>query len=287
MIDLQNRIAALATSGRLPDDTPYRRISVEDIVRLSTAFGVPGRDVEIAALKADATPERYVRNMKTFSSDEQIILLRSRVSIVGLGGLGGAVTEILARVGIGTLRLIDGDIFEDSNLNRQFLSTPDLIATSKAAAAAQRVRQINSSIVVQQYDENLNDSNSLSLIENSDVAVDCLDNVPARFTLERAAKQTGLTLVSAAVAGVSGHVTTIFPEDPGLELIYGESDQRPQKGVETSLGCLPQAVTLLASVECSEVIKILLGKGDLLRNKLFFVDLVSNTMDVLQLLKPS
>jgi len=287
MTDLKNRIAALATSGRLPDGTPYRRISVEDIVRLSTAFGVPGRDVEIAALEAGTTPERYVRNMKTMSLDEQIILLKSRVSIVGLGGLGGAVTEILTRVGIGTLRLIDGDIFEDSNLNRQFLSTPDLIATSKAAAAAPRVRQINSSIVVQQYDDNLNDSNSLSLIENSDVAVDCLDNVPTRFTLERAAKQIGLTLVSAAVAGVSGHVTTVFPEDPGLELIYGESDQRPQKGVETSLGCLPQAVTLLASVECSEVIKILLGRGELLRNKLFFVDLVSNTMDVLQLLKSS
>jgi molybdopterin/thiamine biosynthesis adenylyltransferase len=141
--------------------------------------------------------------------------------------------------------------------------------------------------VVQQYNENLTDSNSLSLIENSDVTVDCLDNVPTRFTLERAAKQIGLPLVSAAVAGVSGHVTTIFPEDPGLELIYGESDQRPRKGVETSLGCLPQAVTLLASVECSEVIKILLGRGELLRNKLFFVDLVSNTMDVLQLLKSS
>lgn len=287
MTGLQNRIAALATSGRLPDGTSYRRISVEDIVRLSTAFGVSGRDVEIAALEAGTTPERYVRNMKTFSLDEQIILLRSRVSIVGLGGLGGAVTEILTRVGIGTLRLIDGDVFDDSNLNRQFLSTPDLIATSKAAAAAQRVRQINSSMVVQPYNENLNDSNSLSLIENSDVTVDCLDNVPTRFTLERAAKQIGLPLVSAAVAGVSGHVTTIFPEDPGLELIYGESDQRPRKGVETSLGCLPQAVTLLASVECSEVIKILLGRGELLRNKLFFVDLVSNTMDVLQLLKSS
>ena len=102
------------------------------------------------------------------------------------------------------------------------------------------------------------------------MAVDCLDNVPARFSLERASKQTG-------------HVTTVFPEDPGLELIYGEPHRRPDKGVETSLGCLPQAVTLLASVECSEVIKILLGKGELLRNKLFFVDLVSNTMDVLQL----
>jgi molybdopterin-synthase adenylyltransferase len=287
MNDLQNRIEALAKAGRLPDGTPYRRLSVEDVVRLSTAFGVPGRDVEIAALKSGAAPERYVRNMKTLSSDEQIILLTSRVSIVGLGGLGGAVTEILARVGIGTLRLIDGDVFEDSNLNRQFLSAPDLIATSKAAAAAGRARRINSSIVVEQYDENLNDSNSLSLIENSDVAVDCLDNVPARFSLERASKQIGSPLVSAAVAGVSGHVTTIFPEDPGLELIYGESLGRPQKGVETSLGCLPQAATLLASVECSEVIKILLGKGELLRNRLFFVDLASNTMDVLQLLTAS
>jgi molybdopterin/thiamine biosynthesis adenylyltransferase len=287
MTDLQNKIAALATSGRLPDGTSYRRISVEDTVRLSTEFDVPGRDVEIAALEVGTTPERYARNMKTFSLDEQIILLRSRVSIVGLGGLGGAVTEILTRVGIGTLRLIDGDIFDDSNLNRQFLSTPDLIATSKAAAAAQKVRQINPSIVVQQYNENLNDSNSLSLIENSDVAIDCLDNVPSRFSLERAAKQIGSPLVSAAVAGVSGHVTTIFPEDSGLELIYGESDQRPLKGVETSLGCQPQAVTFLASVECSEVIKILLGKGDLLRNKLFFADLSSNTIDVLQLLKPA
>jgi molybdopterin/thiamine biosynthesis adenylyltransferase len=287
MTDLHNRIAALAKSGRLPDGTPYRRISVEDTLRLSTAFGVPGRDVEIAALKTGVTPERYVRNMKTFSLDEQIILLRSRVSIVGLGGLGGAVTEILARAGIGTLKLIDGDIFEDSNLNRQFLSTPGLMATSKAAAAAERVREINSSIVVQKYDENLNDSNSLSLIENSHAAVDCLDNVPARFSLERAAKQIGSPLVSAAVAGISGHVTTIFPEDPGLELIYGESRQRPQKGVETSLGCLPQAAALLASVECSEVIKILLGRGELLRNRLFFVDLASNTMDLLELLPAS
>jgi molybdopterin/thiamine biosynthesis adenylyltransferase len=252
-------------------------------VCLSDEFRVPGRDVEIAALSAGVIPERYVRNMKTFSSDEQIILLRSQVSIVGLGGLGGAVTEILARVGVGTLRLIDGDIFEDSNLNRQFLSSQDRIAKSKAATAAGRVNLINSSIVVLPYDENLNDSNSVSLTENSDVTVDCLDNVPARFALERASKKIGSPLVSAAVAGLSGHVTTIFPEDPGLELIYGEPDRLPQKGVDTSIGCLPQAVMLLAAVECSEVIKILLDKGDLLRNKLLFVDLVSNTIDVLQL----
>lgn len=284
MTDTQNRIATLSTSGRLPDGTPYQRISVGDIVRLSNEFGVPGRDIEIAALEAGIIPERYVRNMKTFSSGEQILLLRSQVSIIGLGGLGGAVTEILARVGVGTLRLIDGDIFEDSNLNRQFLSSQDRIAESKATTAVKRVNQINSSIVVLQYGENLNDSNSVSLIEDSDVTVDCLDNVPARFVLERASKKIGSPLVSAAVAGISGHVTTIFPEDSGLELIYGEPDRLPQKGVEASLGCLPQAVTLLAAVECSEVIKILLGKGELLRNKLLFVDLVDNTIEVLQLL---
>jgi molybdopterin-synthase adenylyltransferase len=73
-------------------------------------------------LKTDIIPERYVRNFNAFSPKDQIKLLRSTVAVVGLGGLGGGVTEILARIGIGTLILIDGDVFEDTNLNRQMLS---------------------------------------------------------------------------------------------------------------------------------------------------------------------
>ncbi|MFC1829493.1 ThiF family adenylyltransferase [Thermodesulfobacteriota bacterium] len=282
--EILKEIESLSGPGELPDGTSYQRLSVENTEKISRDLNVSGRDIEIAALETDVIPERYVRNMKTFSSDDQATLLRSQVCVVGLGGLGGAVTEILARVGIGTLKLIDGDTFEDSNFNRQFLCTRDQIAKPKAETAAKRVHQVNSSIVVLKHHAPIDESNSVTFIEHSDVVVDCLDNVPTRFTLERASKEIGSPLVSAAIAGVSGHVTTIFPEDRGLELIYGKKDHLPIKGVETSLGCLPQAVTVLAALECSEVVKILLNKGDVLRNRLLFVDLVDSTFETLQLI---
>jgi molybdopterin/thiamine biosynthesis adenylyltransferase len=90
-------------------------------------------------------------------------------------------------------------------------------------------------------------------------------------------------MVSAAVGGSTGHITTIFPEDPGLKLIYGDQVDPSLQGAEASLGCLSQAVTLISSLECSEVLKILLKKGAVLRNKLMVVDLQDNIFDVLQL----
>lgn len=281
--DMIKAIEKQSIAKQYPDNTDCTSISVEHISKIAESFNVSGRDVEIAALELGIVPERYARNMKMFSAEDQIALLQSRVSVVGLGGLGGVVVEVLARIGIGTLHLIDGDIFEDSNLNRQFLSTYNLLSTSKAAAALERVADINSSIVVRPYGEHLVEENAVMLIRQSDVVVDCLDNLNTRFVLERAAKKIGSPLVSAAVAGASGHVTSIFPEDQGLELIYGSQDGTMQHGAEASLGCLPQAVALLASIETSEVVKILLGKGSVLRNKLFVVDLIDNTLEILSL----
>jgi molybdopterin/thiamine biosynthesis adenylyltransferase len=222
--------------------------------------------------------------MKTFSPDDQASLLKSQVSIVGLGGLGGTVSEILARCGIGTLNLIDGDRFEASNLNRQFLCTRETMGKYKTDAAVERIKAINPSITVHRHDEYLDDKNSDALIPRSDVIVDCLDNIKTRFILENASKKTGSPLVSAAVAGLSGHITTIFPVDRGLELIYGQPDHLKSKGVEASLGCLPSAVSVLAALETAEVVKIILGRGALLRNKLLIVDLLDNITEVLDLL---
>jgi len=282
--DMDNRIESASVLKKLPDDTTYQSISAEHIISLAKLFRVSGRQIEIAALEKDVVPERYVRNMKSFSFKDQATLLRSQVCIVGLGGLGGAVTEILARCGIGTLALIDGDRFEESNLNRQFLSTHQLLAASKAEAAAERVNQINSTLTVQSHTKYLDKNNAAHLIQNSNAVVDCLDNINTRFVLAKAAAKTQIPLVSAAVAGATGHVTTIYPQDRTLELIYGEPDRLAPKGVETSLGCLSPAVTLLASLESSEVVKILLNKGAVLRNKLLFVDLMDNTIEVLDLL---
>jgi molybdopterin/thiamine biosynthesis adenylyltransferase len=282
--DIIDKIKELSIRKEFPDGTLYTSISIEHIIELSDSFQLSRRHIEITALDENIIPEHYVRNMKTFSPKDQSILLSSRVSIVGLGGLGGAVTEILARIGIGKLRLIEADTFEESNLNRQFLSTYRLLDTSKTKAAVKRVRDINPSITIERHDELLDHNNAARLVEKSDVIVDCLDNIQTRFFLESAAKTVEAPLVSAAVAGTYGHVISIFPDDMGLKLIYGDSDILPQKGVEASLGCLPHAVTLLAALEASEVVKISLKKGSVLRNKLGIIDLMDNIFEVLDLL---
>ena len=282
--DIIKKVEEVSVRKIFPDGSLYTSISIEHIITLSDFFQLSRRQVEITALNENIIPEHYARNMKTFSPKDQSILLGSRASIVGLGGLGGAVTEILARIGIGTLTLIEADTFEESNLNRQFLSTHRLLDTSKTKAAIKRVREINPTITVEVHDELLDNKNATSLIENSDVIIDCLDNIQTRFSLESASKTVRSPLVSAAVAGVYGHVISIFPEDKGLMLIYGNSDILPQKGVETSLGCLPHAVTLLAALETSEVVKIILKKGSVLRNKLGVVDLMDNIFEVLDLI---
>ena len=282
--DSIEKIIKSATPKEFPDKTFYNSISVKQIMNLSKASGASGHEIEILALEHGVVPERYVRNMKTFSPQDQVALLKAQVGVVGLGGLGGAVVEILARLGIGTLNVIDGDTFEDSNLNRQFLSTPKRIAKSKADTAAQRIKEINPSIAVNHHSQFLNKKNGLDLLNRPHVIVDCLDNVKTRFILERFCRQIGSPLVSAAVAGPTGHVTTIYPQDQGLKLIYGDPDKIPSQGAEASLGTVPYSVTFLAALECAEVAKIIQQKGSLLRNKLLVADLDDGVFDVINLI---
>ncbi len=267
-----------------PDGEVYTGIGTETVQKLSALFGIPGREIEVTSLENSIVPERYVRNMKTFSAQDQIRLLQSTVTVTGLGGLGGIVVEILARAGVGKLRLIDGDCFEDSNLNRQMFSCPQSQGMPKAEAAARRVMQINPSLTVEKHAVYLNAENATDLLKGSDAAVDCLDSMKTRFLLESATKKAGIPLVSSAVAGTAGHVTSIFPEDRGLERIYGPSEFLEETGAEHSLGCMAHAVFLLASLEASELIKILLGKKDTLRNRLLIADLNDNTFEIMNLI---
>lgn len=274
-----------ALPKQMPDGTLEPTLTVNQIEELAVRFNTNGKTVELASLEKGICPERYTRNLRTFSFQDQSRLLKSSVTIVGLGGLGGTVTEWLSRAGIGHLNLIDGDRFEDHNLNRQLMCSQDLIGSTKAGVAAERVCRINSSITVAARTEILDSQNAVRLIDGSDVAVDCLDNIESRFVLQTAAKQAGIPMVSAAVAGLSGQVTTIFPEDKGLELIYGPlSSLKSSKGAEQVLGCLPQAVGLIAAAESGEAIKVLLGQyDDLLRNRMLWVEMSTNTYEILQL----
>jgi molybdopterin-synthase adenylyltransferase len=282
-LELINSIKALSEKKRLPDKTPYWGLSVEKILLISEKHAISLRLVEIAALHENIIPERYVRNMKSFSPSDQILLLEKTVCVVGLGGLGGGVTEILARMGMGKLILIDGDHFEDSNLNRQWLSRPDLLGVPKAFAAQKRVQNINPSVEAISHHEFLDENNADRLVQGADIIVDCLDNLKTRFTLEKAARKSGTLMVSGAVAGSTGQVTTLFPEDCGLESIYGDPGQLPEKGIETSLGTLSYTVTLVSALECAEVIKIFLNRGKPLKRKLLIINPLENLYEVIGL----
>ena len=227
--------------------------------------------------------ERYDRNFNTLSHEEQKMLGASKVVVIGLGGLGGSVCEMLARVGIGHLTLIDGDSFEASNLNRQLLSQEHLIGVPKAQTAEKRVNAINSEVIVKHMVEYLDESNLYDRIKEADVVMDCLDSIDTRFKLQDAAKKASIPIVSGAIAGVAGQVTTIFPGDKGYGLIYGEKSRKQPKGIETRTGNIAYCALFVAALQSSECLKILLDRGDILRNKLLIAELWTNTFDIMDL----
>ena len=281
---LLEAIRQATVESAFPDGTAYASVSTNRVRRLAGRFDATPRQVEITSLENDVVPERYARNMRTFSLRDQARLLRSRAAVVGLGGLGGAVTELLARAGVGRLALIDGDRFEDSNLNRQLMSTVDLQGKPKAAAAAARVRAVNPSVETAEHGVFLDSGNAARLLDGAQVVVDCLDSLDSRRNLQKACRRLDIPLVSAAVAGFSGQLTAIFPGDGGFDLIYGPRDpDQPSKGVEASLGTIPFTVTLMSSLECNEAVRILLTGRSSLRNRLLIVDLTEYSFKLFKL----
>lgn len=281
--DLISAIERHTFSGKLQDGTPYKGIATAVVARLSGEFDTEGWKIERTALENDILPERYNRNRHIISREDQIRMLGSTVSIVGLGGLGGTLAGILARCGVGRLRFIDGDCFEESNLNRQLFSSVPDIGKSKAEVAGRQISRINPSIDVSVHNVVLDKNNAPELIHGSDVVVDCLDTVNARFVVEEAAKSGRIPFVSAAIGGETGHVTTIFPEDPGLTLVYGPREKIDERKMQRALGTPPHAVSVISSLESAEVLKVLLGKPGILRKKLLIVDLAYYSFEIVQL----
>ena len=234
-------------------------------------------------MKTSLFKDRYDRNFNTLSREEQKKIGTSKVVIIGLGGLGGSVCEMLARVGIGHLTLIDGDVFEPSNLNRQLLSQENLMGFPKAQAAKDRVKAINSEVRVTHLVQYLDESNLYDRIKDGDVIMDCLDSIDTRFKLQKAAQNASIPIVSGAIAGVAGQLTTIYPKDKGYELIYGKKGGNKSKGIETRTGNIAYCAFFVAALQSSECLKVLLDRGDILRNKLLIAELWTNTFEIMDL----
>ena len=281
--DIREQIAQAAKDGRRPDGAAYRSLSTTAVRELARRLACNHRQVEQTALEMEIIPERYTRNMTTLSMKDQHRLLGCTACVVGVGGLGGSVAEILARIGVGRLRLVDGDHFEDSNLNRQRFADAASLGQSKVQVARERIAAINPATEVIALPERLSADNGPAIIGNADIAIDCLDTLQARLDLQTACRRKNIPMISAAVAGVSGQITVFYPEDEGLATLYGDLASAADRGAETTLGNLAFAVNLLASLECSEAVKILLGRRITLRGRLLLFDLTDLTFDTIQL----
>ena len=186
--------------------------------------------------------ERYSRNIPAVSEEDMKKLRASRVLVAGCGGLGGFIIEYLARMGVGAITAADGDVFCESNLNRQILSTVNNMGMNKAQSAAERIRNINPDVRIRAVPEFLTGENAADLLADADIVMDALDNVASRHLLEDAAEKAGLAIVHGAICGWDLQVMLVPPGSGLLHRLYPEGSSPAAK---TSLPFTPAACAAL------------------------------------------
>ena len=244
-------------------------------------FCVSPAEVEGVALSLGLMPSRYQRNQQIISVPDQLKLFRSRVAVIGCGGLGGYVIEELARLGVGTLVAVDPDIFQEHNLNRQLLSTTGALGRAKVELAAERVAEINPATTLLPLQAPYAPEAAAEMLGGAQVVVDALDSITTRLALAKSCTEMRIPLVHGAIAGWYGHVLTQLPGDRSIEGLYGSSPQ--PRGVEQRLGNPSFTPAVVASLESAEVCKLLLGAGKVLRNRCLVINLLDMTFDEIPL----
>jgi molybdopterin/thiamine biosynthesis adenylyltransferase len=187
----------------------------------------------------------------------------------------------LGRIGVGSIDVLDGDVFDETNLNRQLLSSHMNLGKSKVVAAYHRMLAVNPLVNLQSHQLFLTAENAKSFVQKCDVVVDCLDSVSSRLLLQQACKDAGIPMVHAALAGWRGRVCIIQPGDDTLNILYENLKQ--DKGEELEMGCLSFTTALVAAMQASETVKLLLGRVTSTR-EIIEIDLLTNTFDRIKLL---
>ncbi len=198
--------------------------------------------------------ERYLRNLPALTEDECLSLRSKRILVVGCGGLGGYIIEMLARIGVGTIRAVDGDCFEATNLNRQLLSKPELIGVSKAESAAARISQVNPDVAAEYYCAFFDERNGEKLISGCDIVMDALDNVESRRVLANYCEKIGVPMVFGAISGWVAQAALSLPGDGLIEKLYPQGVEIKDKSV------LSFTPALCAAMQCALAVRYLCGR---------------------------
>ncbi len=278
---LEDALRKTAKQKKSPAGESYYSLELNASREIARKYDESLKNVEVAALKHHIVPERYQRNVGTVGLEGQIKLLSSTAAVIGLGGLGGLVAELLARMGTGTLILVDGDTFSENNLNRQLMVSELNLGKGKAEEAAHRINTINSAVEVKLYSFFVDEKNLREILNGSQVVLDCLDNLGTRFALEKVCQELRIPMVHGAIAGNMGQLAVIRPGIPLLSEIYGRREDNSDAentghGVEVMVGNPAATPALVGSWEVNEAVKILLQREGILHNELLLIDLQNN-----------
>lgn len=236
--------------------------------------------------------ERYSRQIlySPIGKSGQEKLLNARILLVGCGALGASHAEILARAGVGFLRIVDRDFVEFSNLQRQTLySESDAVERlPKAVAARNRIREINSEIETDAIVADVNHSNIESLISDVDLILDGTDNFQARYLLNDACVKLGKTWIYGAAVSSYGTTMTIFPnKTPCLRCIFEEMPSAGSAPTCDTAGVIQPIITSISAIQTTEALKILTGNADKLHKSLIQVDVWQNDWRKIKLGEPN
>ena len=224
--------------------------------------------------------DRYSANMQIGGLDEsqQRKLLASKVLVMGVGGLGSGVIMNLAALGIGTIRIVDCEVVELENFNRQLIHKEKNIGRAKVMSAKEWIQEFNSDVKVEIEKTKINDLNYFSIIEDFDVIVDCFDSYESKYMLNEIALRHNRILVHGSIQGYCGQVTTIVPGKTGcLSCVL----QKPKVFEEEKMCTLSPVVSTISALQAQEVLKIITGCGELLMNKFLAFDGYKSEMRIL------
>lgn len=219
---------------------------------------------------------RYLRNIPALSEQECLLLQNKRVAVVGCGGIGGYLIELLSRLGVGYIKAIDPDVFDESNLNRQLLLEQSLIGYPKAKAAQERVQRINPHIKVEPIIAALDANNASTLIADCDLALDGLDSIPARRILAAACTETHIPYVYGAISGWVAQAAVSMPGDNFLDALYPPDVTIRDKSV------LSFTPAFCASMQVALGVKLLTGRP-IKSGVLYYYDLLNQEFETIPL----
>lgn len=237
--------------------------------------------------------ERYSRQilLREVGGKGQARLLDATVLLLGAGGLGSPAAYYLAAAGVGHLVIADGDRVERSNLQRQILHTTDRIGQTKAASAARAILELNPEVEVTTFPSQVTSDNIKELIQKVDLVIDGSDTFETRYLLNEACFHAGKTLVSAAVLGFEGQLTTfrhgLYPSSPCYQCLYPSRAPRNLSATPTcaTAGVLGALTGITGSWQAAEAVKELLGIGHTLDGSLLLINVLHGLFQRIQIPK--